>query len=40
VTETGLETGCKHLLEKAAAYSKIGGQSFRKESERKEALAL
>ena len=41
VTETGYETGCKHLLEKAAAYSSIKAKSvLRKSSLRKEALAI
>lgn len=35
VSETGLETGCKHLLQKAAAYSSISNSSFRRESQRK-----
>ena len=40
VTETGLESGCKHLVEKAETFSSISNSSFRRESDRKEALSL
>lgn len=38
VAETGLETGCKHLLAKAEAFNRIASLSFRREGQRKEAL--
>ena len=40
VSETGLETGAKHFLEKAAAFEKVGSSTFRRLSQRKEALGL
>lgn len=40
VSETGLVTGCKHLLSKAEAYDSIASSQFNRESQRKAALSL
>jgi len=40
VSETGLETGCKHLLERVAIFEKTNSASLKKIDDRKDSFVL